>query len=121
MLCWVVNDLYKWRKSLALVLFPALCVMQYNLGTAPRVGVERRRRIAALVASALRYEPIAVPTDLHVLHPAVFLACNCPGIQLKDICDSLGLNNLKLLSLSASEVEEFALGPGKRRGYLCPK
>ncbi|KAF3345195.1 hypothetical protein VdG2_06651 [Verticillium dahliae VDG2] len=25
MLCWVVNDLYKWRKSLALVLFPALC------------------------------------------------------------------------------------------------
>ncbi|KAF3357052.1 Protein YOP1 [Verticillium dahliae VDG1] len=25
MLCWVVNDLYEWRKSLALVLFPALC------------------------------------------------------------------------------------------------
>ncbi|OBS20301.1 hypothetical protein FPOA_06678 [Fusarium poae] len=106
----VVNGLYEYRQSLALVLYNAVCKKRFLLSGSTKVSSARRSRIAKLVVDGLRYEPIAIAEDSTVLHPGVFLKYHKQSLQLPDICAALGLSNLKGLSLSDEEIGKYWSG-----------
>ncbi|KEY73690.1 hypothetical protein S7711_11424 [Stachybotrys chartarum IBT 7711] len=109
-LSWIIDGLHQHRSSLALVLYRAVCKMRYVLNDVTRVSSTRRRRIAELVALALRHEPIVVAEESRVIHPGVFLKYNSSNLQLSDICGYLELSNLGNLSMTDSQVVEYAWG-----------
>ncbi|GKU07114.1 unnamed protein product [Fusarium langsethiae] len=106
----VVNGLYEFRHSLALVLYSAVCKKRFLFSGITKVGKVRRQHIAQLVVDKLRCEPITIAEDFTVLHPGVFLKHHKQSLQLPDICTALGLPNLKGLSLSGEEIGKYWRG-----------